>query len=390
MLNSARMKDCIALIVAAGRGTRFGAALPKQYRLLAGRPVLRHGVERLAGHPRVAAVQVVIHPADRDLYAAATAGLGLPPPVVGGATRQASVLAGLEALPRGPAAKVLIHDAARPLLSPAIIDRLADALDRHPGAIPVVPVADTLKRGAGGLIAATVPRAGLYRAQTPQAFRRDVILAVHRAATLNDATDDAGLAEAAGLEVAMVEGDEANFKITTEADLTLAEQRLAAGAAEFRTGTGFDAHRLGPGDHVMLCGHRIAHDRGLIGHSDADVALHALTDAVLGAIGAGDIGQHFPPSDPRWRGAASARFLAHAAGLVQARGGAIVHVDVTLICEAPRIGPHREAMRDRLAAILGLPADRCSVKATTTERMGFAGRGEGIAAQAAATVRLPV
>lgn len=384
------MTGTIALVVAAGTGERFGGGLPKQYRALAGRPVLRHAVQRLAAHEAVGAVCVVRRPEHRALYEQSVAGLDLLPAVDGGATRQESVLRGLEAVAARAPARVLIHDAARPLVDADTIGRVTAALDAGIGAIAAVPVTDTLKReGAQGAIAGTLDRAGLWRAQTPQGFRFAEILAAHRAAAGRALTDDAAVAEAAGHAVALVLGSEDNLKVTTEDDLARAETLLAGAATEWRTGSGYDVHRFTAGDGVMLCGVRVPHSHGLEGHSDADVGLHALTDAILGAIGAGDIGQHFPPSDPRWRGAASAQFLAHAAALVAARGGRIVHVDVTLICERPKIGPHRQAMTDRIAEILGVEKDRVSIKATTTEGLGFTGRGEGIAGQAVATVALP-
>ncbi|MBX6320196.1 MAG: bifunctional 2-C-methyl-D-erythritol 4-phosphate cytidylyltransferase/2-C-methyl-D-erythritol 2,4-cyclodiphosphate synthase [Rhodospirillaceae bacterium] len=385
------MTIAYALVVAAGRGQRLGGEVPKQYLPLAGVPVLRRSLDAFLGHPGIAGARVVFHPDDRDRYAAAVAGLDLPPPVAGGATRQQSVLNGLESLAEFGPDVVLIHDAARPLVSRDIIDRTLAALDRAPGAVGAVRGADTVKRDDGaGRVAATVDRAGLWRAQTPQAFRYGPILAAHRAAAGRDggATDDAAIAEAAGLPVAIVPGSEDNFKITTAEDLRRAERLLGA-AWEYRTGTGFDVHRFAAGDGVMLCGVRVPHDRGLEGHSDADAGLHAITDALLGAIAAEDIGTHFPPRDERWRGADSARFLAHAARLVAECGGRVVHVDVTLVCERPKIAPHRAAMVARIAEILGIDPGRVSVKATTTEGLGFAGRREGIAAQAAATVALP-
>ncbi|MSP67992.1 MAG: bifunctional 2-C-methyl-D-erythritol 4-phosphate cytidylyltransferase/2-C-methyl-D-erythritol 2,4-cyclodiphosphate synthase [Alphaproteobacteria bacterium] len=378
----------MALIVAAGRGERFGGEVPKLYRPLAGRPLLAWSAERLGRHPGIDGARVVIRAEDADLYARATAGLPLLAPVTGGATRQDSARLGLESLVPLAPERVLIHDAARPFPSVPLIDRLIAALAEGPAAIASVPVTDTLKRGGDdGRIAATVPRAGLWRAQTPQAFHFEAILAAHRQAAGQSLTDDAAVAEAAGLPVVLIAGDEDNIKVTEEADLRRAQRIL--GEAETRTGFGFDVHRFGPGDHVMLCGLAVPHDSGLLGHSDADVGLHAVTDALLGAIGDGDIGQHFPPSDPAWRDVDSARFAAHAAARVRAVGGRIVHVDVTLVCEAPRVAPHRERMRDRLAGILGVDRGRISVKATTTERLGFTGRGEGIAAQAIATVCLP-
>jgi len=382
--------NCIALVVAAGRGTRFGGAVPKQYLPLAGRPVLRHSLETLAHHPGIDRVGVVFNPDDAALYDGATAGLDLLPPVAGGVARQDSVRLGLESIAELKPAMVLIHDAARPFLDIATIDKVIGALDETPGAIPALPLRDTVKRGAGRVVAETLDRANLWRVQTPQGFRYGDILAAHRAAGGLDLTDDAAVAERAGLAVSLVDGSEANFKVTSEDDLREAERRLAAGLGDVRTGQGFDVHVFGPGDHLFLCGVKILHDRGLIGHSDADAGLHALTDAILGCIGAGDIGMHFPPSDPQWLGAPSHRFLRHAADLVRARGGAISHVDVTIVCERPKIGPHRAAMVARIAEILGLDPGRVSVKATTTEKLGFTGRGEGLAAQAVATVRLPL
>lgn len=380
----------VALVVAAGRGSRFGGELPKQYAVLAGRPVLRHVLDRLHAHPAVARVQVVTHPDDGALYAAASAGLALPAPVAGGASRQDSVRLGLEALAMAPPAAVLIHDAARPLLDPGTIDRVLAALAQHDGAIAAVALADSLKRTDGeGRILEAVAREGAWRAQTPQGFLFPAILAAHRRLAGGALSDDAAVAAAAGLDVVVVPGHEDNFKITTADDLRRAERLLLVGLNDIRVGQGFDVHRFGEGDFAMLCGVRVPSQRGVIGHSDADVGLHALTDALLGAIGDGDIGQHFPPSEARWRGADSSLFLRHAADLVRARGGVIAHVDVTLLCEAPRISPHRAAMVARLAELLRLDPGRVSVKATTTERLGFLGRGEGIAAQATATVRLP-
>lgn len=395
--SSVSASSCIALIVAAGTGQRFGAERPKQYLDLAGQPVLRRTVEAFRRHPKVSAVRVVINPAFRDLYDAAVAGLDLPEPVAGGASRQDSVRNGLEALAESAPDLVLIHDAARPLIDADTIDAVIAALDHCPAALAAVPVADTLKRGngglggglGGGLVTGTVDRSGLWRAQTPQGFRFPDILAAHRAAAGLELTDDAAVAERAGLPVALVPAREENFKVTTPDDLTRAARALDSALSDIRTGSGFDVHRFAEGDHVTLCGVRVPHTHRLDGHSDADVGLHALTDAILGALCAGDIGSHFPPSDPQWRGADSALFLKHAAELVTARGGRIAHVDVTIICERPKVGPHREAMTARVAEILGMPVDRVSVKATTTERLGFTGRGEGIAAQAVATVRLP-
>jgi 2-C-methyl-D-erythritol 4-phosphate cytidylyltransferase/2-C-methyl-D-erythritol 2,4-cyclodiphosphate synthase len=379
----------VALIVAAGRGRRFGDPLPKQYQMLAGQPVLRHTARAFLGHRQVDAVRVVIGPDDAELYAAAIGDLNLLPPVVGGAERQDSVRLGLESLAERAPAIVLIHDAARPLVDDGVIARAIAGLAVHDGAIAAVPVTDTIKRADGPAIVATVDRAHLWRAQTPQAFRYSAILAAHRAAAGAALSDDAAVAERAGLTVGVTLGDETNVKITTPDDLARAERHLQARLGLPRVGNGFDVHRFGPGDHVMLCGIKIAHGQGLVGHSDADVGLHALTDAILGALGDGDIGQHFSPADPRWRGADSSQFLRHAADLVAARDGRIVHVDVTLICERPKIAPQRAAMVARIAEILQIPADRVSVKATTTEGLGFTGRAEGIAGQATATVLLP-
>jgi 2-C-methyl-D-erythritol 4-phosphate cytidylyltransferase/2-C-methyl-D-erythritol 2,4-cyclodiphosphate synthase len=382
------LADCVALIVASGRGQRFGAERPKQYQQLAGRPVLRHCLERFRSHPRVGAVRAVIHPQDRELYDAAARGLALLEPAEGGPTRQESVRLGLESLCAAPPDLVLIHDGVRPLTDAALIDRVLDGLALHPAVLPALPVSDTLKRVAADRVLGTVERQGLCRAQTPQGFVYERILAAHRAAAGAELTDDTAVAEALGLTVAVVAGDEANLKITDPADLARAE-RLLGGTLQPRTGLGFDVHRLAPGAGLVLLGVRLPEPLRLIGHSDADVGLHAITDALLGALGAGDIGSHFPPSDARWAGADSALFLDHARQLIDAAGGRIEHVDVTLICERPKIGPHRAAMVARLAELLALPAARVSVKATTTERLGFIGRGEGIAAQALATVSLP-
>ena len=361
--------------------------MPKQWLDLAGRPVLRHSLDVLAGHESVDSVRVVIHPDDHSLYEAAVAGLGLADPVAGGRTRQESVRLGLEALEADSPDLVLIHDGARPFLDDRLISRVIGALGDYPGAIPAQPVHDTLKRAQDGLITQTVPRAGLWWAQTPQGFRFPAILAAHRAAAGQELTDDAAVAEHAGLAVAVVDGSEDNVKITTADDLRRAAEWLAD-IDETRVGTGFDVHHFVAGDHVMICGVRVPHDRALEGHSDADVGLHALTDAILGAIAAGDIGRHFPPSDPQWKGAASARFLAHAGALAAQAGAAIVHVDVTIICERPKVAPHAAAMTKRVAEILGIAASRVSIKGTTTDGLGFTGRGEGIAAQAVATVRM--
>ncbi len=383
------MAKTVVLVVAAGRGRRFGGDLPKQYHDLAGRMVLRHTLAAFATNPEIGAVCTVIHPDDRQLYDMAAAGLNLLEPVHGGATRQDSVRLGLDSLKDLGPAKVLIHDGARPFIDHGTIGRVIRALDHHPGALPVVPVADTLKRGRDGFVTDTVDRSNLFRAQTPQGFRYAEIVAAHHAVIGLELTDDAAVAENAGLAVELVAGAEDNVKITTAADLERA-RRLFDGPGEVRSASGYDVHRFDPAKKaVWLCGVEIPHESGLEGHSDADVALHALTDAVLGAISTGDIGHHFPPTDSRWKGAASDQFLAHAGSLVTAKGGRIVNVDVTIICERPKVGPHRAAMAARVAEILGISQDRVSVKATTTEGLGFTGRKEGIASQAMASVWLP-
>ena len=383
------MSEAVALVVAAGRGSRFGGVQPKQYVPLGGDPVLRHSLERLARHPRIRAVRTVIHPDDMAAYRDAAKGLPLLEPVLGGATRQESVRRGLESLEGAPPDKVLIHDGARPFVDAALVDRVLDALDSHDGAIPALPVTDTLKRTENGVIRATVPREGLWRAQTPQGFGYSAILAAHRASADRELTDDAAVGEAAGLSVAVVKGSAENMKVTTQENLARGERWLAE-STELRIGQGFDVHRFAdtPGP-VMLCGVPVAHDHGLAGHSDADVALHVVVDAILGAMALGDIGSHFPPSEAQWKGANSAIFVEHARELVARRNGRIVHIDVTIICERPKIGPNRPAMTARLAELLAIPESRISVKGTTTEGLGFTGRGEGIAAQAVATLRLP-
>ena len=384
-----------ALIVAAGRGSRAaGATTPKQYALLGGVPVLARSLAAFANHPTVGEIVVVTHPDDRAHYETAARPFAgrLQPPVTGGLRRQDSVRAGLQALAASAPSHVLIHDAARPFFGADLIDRVLRGLGGHDGALPCLAVTDTLKRGEGGRVAGTVDRRNLWRAQTPQGFRFDAILAAHRAAAQDatlDFTDDAAVAEWYGLDVAIVEGAEMNEKLTSAEDLANADARLRGASGTMRVATGYDVHALGPGDAVTLCGVRIPHDKTLIGHSDADVGLHALTDALLGTIADGDIGSHFPPSDPQWRGADSEIFLRHAATLVTERGGVIVHADVTLLCEAPRVGPHRDGMRARIAAMLGIDPSQVSIKATTNEGLGFLGRGEGIAALATATVRLP-
>lgn len=379
--NGARMRTA-AILVAGGSGSRFGAETPKQFLLLGGKPVIRHAAEALAA--ALDLLQPVGHAAGIE---AALAGVPHLPPVPGGATRQDSVRAGLEALELAAPDIVMVHDAARPLIPAGTIPALLTALESSAGAIPAAPVADTLKRVAGGLITATVPRDGLFRAQTPQAFRFSVLLAAHRSGAVG-ATDDASLLEAVGERVAIVPGSEDNIKLTYPEDLPRLERAMAAALIP-RVGTGFDVHVLEAGRPLMLCGVAVPHDKGLAGHSDADVGIHALCDAIYGALAEGDIGRHFPPSQATWKDADSARFLAHAAARIAARGGRLTNADVTLICERPKIAPHAAAMSARLAAILGVEPSRVSVKATTTERLGFTGRGEGIAAQAVATVLLP-
>lgn len=379
-----------ALIVAAGRGTRIGSTLPKQYITLGGAALLRHTTQAFARHPRIDMVRAAIHPDDRRHYDDATAGLGLLDPVTGGASRQESVRLGLESFQELAPDHILIHDGARPFPDSAVIDRVISALDTNPGVIAALPVNDTLKRATkDGYAGETVDRSNLWRAQTPQGFHYPAILQAHKDLAGEELTDDAAVAERAGIRVHMVPGSEDNFKVTEPADVTRAERHLSQTYGETRVGSGFDVHRFGPGDQVTLCGISIAHDHALIGHSDADVAMHAATDALLGALGAGDIGHHFPPGDPQWKGAASHIFLEKAGSLVTGAGARICNLDLTIICEAPRIGPHRDAMVARIAGILDVTPDRISIKATTTEGLGFTGRGEGIAAQATATVRFP-
>jgi 2-C-methyl-D-erythritol 4-phosphate cytidylyltransferase/2-C-methyl-D-erythritol 2,4-cyclodiphosphate synthase len=382
------MPKIAILIVAAGKGERAGTSLPKQYESLAGQPMLRRTVRAFAGYP----VQVVIGPGQEGWAAAALEGLPLPAPAPGGATRQDSVRRGLEALAAEAPDFVLIHDAARPLVSAKVIADVVAALEAGAeGALPMVAVADTLRRKGPDGRFTLVSRDSLYRAQTPQGFVFGKILAAHRDHAKEDVTDDVALAELAGLRVVMTDGEEKNIKVTRKEDFALAETLLGAGGSkveDWRTATGYDVHKFTAGDHIWLCGLKVPHSHGLEGHSDADVGLHAITDALLGCIGQGDIGMHFPPTDERWKGAASWQFLDHAAALVRARGGVISHVDVTLICERPKVGPHREAMIAKIAAILAIEPSRVSVKATTTEGLGFTGRREGIAAQAIATVKL--
>lgn len=387
-----------ALIVAAGKGTRAGGDIPKQYVPIGGAPVLWHTLRQFLSQAAITDVQVVYSPQDHALYTGSlpVASATLRAPVAGGATRQESVRAGLEALAGIKPDLVLIHDAARPFVSSDTIARVIAALQKRPGAIAAVPLADTLKRAApDGTIVDTVDRKGLWRAQTPQGFRFADILSLHRSAAdagRNGFTDDAALCEWAGTPVALVEDSAENIKLTTAEDIAAADRRLTANMTvimETRCAQGFDVHRFTQGDHVWLGGVKIPHTHKLEGHSDADVVLHALTDALLGTIGDGDIGQHFPPSDPKWKGAASHLFLADAARRVKERGGRIINADVTILAEAPKVGPHRTAMQKVIAGVLGITPDRVGIKATTTEQMGFTGRREGIAAMAMATVMLP-
>ena len=366
------------IIVAAGRGSRMGGEVPKQWQMLAGKPVLAHTLAAFRGMR----VVLVIHPEDRDRALALGSDAAL---VDGGATRDASVHAGLMALEGTGTEAVLIHDGARPLVSRALIDRLVAALAAHDGAAPALPVTDALWRGKAGFVAGTVDRAGLWRAQTPQAFRFAPILAAHRAHP-GGAADDVEVARAAGLDVAIVEGEETNLKLTYPGDFARAEAILKGQSMDVRLGNGYDVHAFCEGDHVWLCGVKVPHGKGLLGHSDADVGMHALTDAIYGALAEGDIGRHFPPSDPQWKGVASHVFLAHAIALARSRGFDLGNCDVTLVCERPKIGPHALAMQEELARIMGVDAGRVSVKATTSERLGFTGREEGIAALATAVL----
>jgi len=382
-----------AIIVAAGRGLRAGPGGPKQFRSIAGQTVVTRAMAPFCTHPGIMAVQPVRHADDAEIFDQAAQGLTYRPAVAGGATRQASVCAGLEALAADAPDIVLIHDAARAFVTEAVISRAIEAAGKTGAAIPVVAVTDTIKQvDASGAVDATPDRARLRIAQTPQAFRFDVILEAHRRAARegrDDFTDDAALAEWAGLTVATFEGDVANMKLTTPEDFAREEARLGAMLGDIRVGTGYDVHAFGDGDHLMLCGVRVPYSRGFLAHSDGDVGLHAIVDAILGALADGDIGSHFPPSDPQWKGAASDKFLAYAMERVAARGGRVAHLEVTLICETPKIGPLRDTMRARIAEITGLPLARVAVKATTSEKLGFTGRQEGIAATASATVRLP-
>ncbi len=383
-----------AVVVAAGRGERAGGDVPKQYRDIAGEPMIRPTLRAFLDHVQIDLVQPVINSGDEGIYRAATAGLQkLSAPVAGGATRQGSVRAGLEALAPSAPELVLIHDAARPFVTGALIDRAIAAGKAAGAAVPGIVIADTVKAiDAAATVAETLDRGRLRIVQTPQAFAFDLIFDAHRraaAAGLESFTDDAALAEWAGHRVSVFDGEPDNVKVTTNEDFARAEVLQLASLSDVRTGNGFDVHAFADGDHVMLGGIRIPHSRGVTGHSDADVALHALVDAILGALADGDIGAHFPPTDPQWKGVASERFLAFACERVRARRGIVAHLDVTIVCEAPRVSPHRDAMRAKIAAIAGIPVGRVGVKATTSEKLGFTGRGEGIVAMATATIRLP-
>jgi 2-C-methyl-D-erythritol 4-phosphate cytidylyltransferase/2-C-methyl-D-erythritol 2,4-cyclodiphosphate synthase len=381
-----------AVVVAAGRGVRAGGGAPKQYRQVRGAPLIRHALSLFIDHPEIDMVQPVIHRDDAATFAEASAGLGLRGAAYGGATRQISVRAGLEAIEKEQPRIVLVHDAARPFASPALISR-AIAAGAGGAAIPGLALTDTIKAvDIGGRVVDTLDRSRLRAVQTPQAFLYDGLLAAHRRAFVagrDDFTDDAALAEWAGIAVIIFEGEAGNMKLTTEEDFARMAAADWAALADIRTASGYDVHSFVEGDHVWLGGVRIPHARSLSGHSDADVPLHALVDAILGALAEGDIGAHFPPTDPQWRGAPSHKFLAFAVDRVRRRGGRIAHLDITIVCEAPRIGPHRDAMRSRIAEIAGVGIDRVAVKATTNEKLGFIGRGEGIAAIATATIRLP-
>jgi 2-C-methyl-D-erythritol 4-phosphate cytidylyltransferase / 2-C-methyl-D-erythritol 2,4-cyclodiphosphate synthase len=387
------MAGVAVVIVAAGRGSRAGGDLPKQFRPIGGRPMIRQSLVMLLEHPEVDVVQPVIHPEDVEMFRSSAVALELLPPVFGGATRQASVRAGLEALASCKPDFVLIHDAARPFASATLVSRAIAAARRSGAAIPALPITDTVKTvDAASLVNQTLDRNTLRLVQTPQSFAFPALLDAHRraaAAGLEDFTDDAALAEWAGLTVSVFAGEPGNIKITEQGDFARAEAMQFAALGDVRTGTGIDVHAFGPGDHVTLGGIKIPHAQALTGHSDADAVLHALTDAILGALADGDIGMHFPPTDPQWRGASSDRFLAFALARLTARGGRIAHIDINIVCESPRIGPHRDAMRGNIARLAGTDAGRVAVKATTSEKLGFTGRGEGIVAYATATVRLP-
>ncbi|MEE9329121.1 MAG: bifunctional 2-C-methyl-D-erythritol 4-phosphate cytidylyltransferase/2-C-methyl-D-erythritol 2,4-cyclodiphosphate synthase [Parvularculaceae bacterium] len=387
------MTKTAALIVAAGKGVRMGGDVPKQYQRLGGLPVLTRTISSFADHAEIDVIQVVIGASDEALYHQAVAFLNEPmqakltPLIFGAATRQGSVLNGLQSLAKSNIEKILIHDAARPLVTADTIARVVAELDISKAVLPALPVTDTLKQVDDGTVQGTISRDNLWRAQTPQGFSFNQMLSAHEQTTGQALTDDIAVAQAVGMAIAIVEGNAQNIKLTTQEDFAMAEKLIDG---ETRIGQGFDVHAFEAGDAVTLCGISIPHSHSLQGHSDADVAMHALTDALFGAIGAGDIGDHFPPSDPQWKGAVSTIFLTKAATLIEQSGGTITNIDLTLICEAPKIGPHRGAMRAKLAELLSLELSRISVKATTTERLGFTGRGEGIAAQAVVSIKMPV
>ena len=397
-MSSPQPKPCTvaALIVAAGRGNRLGSDIPKQYLSLAGKRLLRYTVKPFVNHPAIDAVRVIIHPDDRYFYEEATHGLALLEPVIGGERRQDSVRMGLESLASLNPEKVLIHDGARPFVTSRLISHILQGLEEYEAVIPALPVTDTLKRVNDNTVASTLDRSNVYQVQTPQGFDYQTITKLHQKGKTQDFTDDAGLCEAFHVPVTVTTGSSRNVKITTRKDLERAENMLMSNTSfETRVGTGFDVHRFKKtenpeGNTIMLCGIPVPHDEAIEAHSDGDVGLHAIVDALLGTIGAGDIGSHFPPSDPQWKNAPSHRFLSHAAALVSEASGRIINVDVTLICERPKVGAYRDAMRHRIAEILAISKDRVSVKATTTEKLGFTGRKEGIAAQAVASISLPV
>lgn len=379
------------IIVAAGRGHRAEVSMPKQFAKILEKSILYHTVNSFYSCNTIKTIQCVIHIDDHALYEEAIEPFNIPKPVHGGATRQESVYNGLKSLKDSAPDIVLIHDAARPFVSMRMIDELVNCIaDGEKAVLPALPIVDTIKNTQDGYVTGTTDRTGLFHAQTPQAFNYKAILAAHEAAKGNELTDDVAVAEAAGLPIKIVAGDEAAFKITHKKDFKKAEQHLMMQMNDIRVGQGYDVHRFEAGDHVWLCGVEIPHDKALKGHSDADVAMHALTDALYGAMAEGDIGRHFPPTDPQWKGAPSHIFLRHAADMVTSKGGMIGNIDITIICEAPKISPHAQSMRNRLAEIIGIDVSRISVKATTTEKLGFTGRDEGIAADATATIRLPL
>jgi len=384
------MKGCAVLILSGGSGARFSTKIPKQYFKLGDKTIIRHAIDAFLEHPEIEAIRVVRRPQDKRLYEDSVTGIKILEPTDGGKTRHESVRLGLESLKDIKPQWVLIHDAARPFPNKSLITRVLNGLTKSHAVVPGLPLLDTIKELEDNrkTIKKTIDRKKLWRAQTPQAFHYKTILNAHRKTTEEEMTDDAAVAEKAGISVTIVDGLNDNIKVTTQEDLQKATKMLNFSDSVTRVGTGFDAHRFGPGSHVVLCGIKIKHEQGLEGHSDADVPMHALTDAILGAISAGDIGSHFPPSDKKWRDAPSDQFLRHASKLVQDLNGTIINVDLTIICESPKIGPHREAMQKKISEILGIPPSGVSVKATTTEQLGFTGRREGIAAQAITSILL--